>query len=75
MVFGHKYKEEGERGEGIKSGVRTPVLTPHSKRRGRGVFGLYTVVLWANMLIFGAITVVFGTNMLVFGGKYCGIGS
>ena len=64
----------GERG-GIRSGVRTPVLTQHLKMLGRGVFGAYTVVLWANMLKFGAINAVFGPNMVVFGGKYCGIGS
>jgi hypothetical protein len=64
-----------EKGGGIKSGVITPVLTPLLKRRGRGVFWAYTVVLLANMVIFGALTVVFGENMVVFGGKYCGIWS
>ena len=67
-------KGGGGRG-GIKSGVRTPVLTPHFKRRGSGVFGVYTAVLWENMVIFGTITVVFWANMVVFGGNYCGIWS
>ena len=67
-------KGGGER-RGIKSGVRTPVLTPHLKKRGKGVFGVYTVVLSSNMVIFGAIIVVFRANMVVFGRKYCGIRS
>ena len=44
MVFGHKYKD-GRRKGGIKSEVRTPVLTPHLKRWGRGVFWPYSVEL------------------------------
>ena len=74
VVFGHKYKG-GRRKGGIKSGVRTPVLTPHLKRWGRWVFWAYTVVLWANMVIFGEIAVVFRENMVVFGRNYCGIWS
>ena len=58
----------GERG-GIKSGVRTPVLPPHLKSRGRGIFGKNIVMLWETMVIFGANTVIFGENMVVFGRK------
>ena len=57
----------------IKCGDRTPVLTQHLKRWGRGVFGENTVVLWATMVIFGANIVVFRANMLIFWGNYCGI--
>ena len=42
------------------SGVRTPVLAPHLKRRGRGVFLANTVMPWEIMVIFGPNTVVFG---------------
>ena len=60
---------------GIKNKGRTPVLTLYLKRRGRGVFGANTIVIWAMMVIFGANTVVCGANIVVFRAKYYGIWS
>ena len=44
VVYGYLVKNTkggGERGS-IKSGVRTPVLTQHLKRRGRFFLGIYS---------------------------------
>ena len=74
MIFGQKIQIGEEKGGGIKSGVRTPVLNPHLKRHGKRVFGANTVVFSATMVIFGANTVVswakwwyLGEIIVVFG--------